>query len=72
VLELETGDNLLKYCRDRNYNLKEDHVKSICFKLAQGIAFLHEYSICLGKLTLTQIFMSDNSETAVPRIGNLS
>jgi serine/threonine protein kinase len=44
----------------------------IAQKLAQGIDFLHEYGILIGKLKLSTIMMTDNTDQAIPRIYNLS
>ena len=62
VMEIEGGSTLQNYCQDRNCYLKEEHARNIAVKIAQGIGFLHEYSIIVGKLSLTSILMTDNTE----------
>ena len=72
VMELEQGDTLHQYLSERRGILLEARAKSIAMKLAQGIEYLHEYGILIGKLNVNTIMMTDRSDQALPRISNLS
>jgi len=52
--------------------IPEARCRVITQKLAQGIEFLHEYGIMIGKLNLDTILMTDKSDQAIPRISNLT
>ena len=62
VLQLECGGTLLQYTKERNNYIDERRCKDIALKLAQGIEFLHEYGILIGKLNLSTIMMTDKSD----------
>ena len=72
VFELENGGTLAEYTKEYQNIIPEARCKTIAQKLAQGIEFLHEYGIMIGKLNLETILMTDKSDEAIPRISNLS
>lgn len=72
VTELEQGGTLQSYLSERNNLIKEERAKEIAQKLAQAIVYIHEYGILLGRLDPTTIMMTDRTDSAVPRIMNLS
>lgn len=62
VLELESGGTLLQYITERKNFIPEQRCRVLAQKLAQGVEFLHEYGILIGKLDLTTIMMTDKSD----------
>ena len=72
VMELETGGTLNEYIADHMNHILENMAKVIAMKLAQGLEYLHECGIVLGRLSLDTILMTDKSDQAFPRIYNLT
>lgn len=72
MFELEVGGTLSQYLKYFKNFLPETRCRVLTQKIAQGIEFLHEYGIMIGKLTLDTILMTDKSDQAIPRISNLS
>lgn len=62
IFELENGGTLFDYIKDYHNMIPEARCRVIAQKLAQGIEFLHEYGILVGKLTLKTILMTDKSD----------
>lgn len=68
VLEFMAGKDLFDYIAKRDFMLQEERAKAIIFQIMLGVNYLHSYGIVHRDLKLENIMMSDQRETALPKI----
>jgi hypothetical protein len=52
--------------------VKEERARDICNRIAQAIEFMHDYGIIIGQLDLESVVMTDQTDSAVPRISKFN
>ena len=62
------GKDLYDYLSKREYRLPEERAKQIIFEVIQGVKYLHSLRIVHRDLKLENIMMTDQSNTAHPKI----
>ena len=68
VLEFMQGKDLFDYIAKRDYTLPEERAKKIIYQIMQGVLYLHSFGIVHRDLKLENIMMSDQTNTAHPKI----
>lgn len=67
-MEYFTGGDLYDYLQKRNFSIGEERVRQISLQLVLGLKYLHGLGIMHRDIKLENIMMSDDSDTAVPKI----
>lgn len=68
VLEHISGKNLYDYLKERSFRVHELRAREIIKQLTKAVQYLQRFGILHRDLKLENIMMSDNSDTAVPKI----
>lgn len=68
VLEYMQGKDLFDYIQYRSFKINEHRVKQLAYQIGIALKFLHNYGIVHRDLKLENVMMSDNGETAVPKL----
>jgi serine/threonine protein kinase len=68
VMEYFEGGNLLNYLVRRNCKINEERVVQIIHHLATALYYLHVYGIIHRDIKLQNILMTDDTQTAIPKL----
>ena len=70
VLEYMQGKDLFDYLSSRAFKIGEQRAKEIAYQIGIGIKYLHNYGIVYRDLKLENVMMSDESDTAIPKLAD--
>ena len=68
VMDLIKGPDLYVYLKSRKFQLSEQRIKFVHFKICQAVQYLQKFGVMHRDLKLQNIMMSDDSETAEPKL----
>ena len=68
VMELMKGGDLYGYLEKREFKMTEERARSIAHSLATALFYLHSYGIVHRDIKLENILMTDDTDTAEPKL----
>jgi tRNA A-37 threonylcarbamoyl transferase component Bud32 len=68
VMELTEGGDLYGYLEKREFKITEERARSIAHSLATALFYLHSYGIVHRDIKLENILMTDDTDTAEPKL----
>jgi serine/threonine protein kinase len=68
VLEYLSGGDMFDYLKRREFEISEDRARQMIHQIANAIYYMHSFGIVHRDIKLENIMMTDDSNTAEPKI----